>query len=98
MKLTGLSLIHILNISREDRRGEMDASLVEHFQILYTLPQPTELDDILEHCGIVKEMFRLFVDKESRTFEIARVNCRYLKYGKEILAIAKLSPAKLAPA
>ena len=65
----------------------MDVSLVEHFQVLYTLPQPTELVDILEHCGIVKEMFRLYVGKDSRTFEIARINCRYLRYSKNIFAI-----------
>ena len=82
LKLTGQALQNILNMTMAERRSDMEASIPEHFQVLYALPPPTEFSDILEHCAIVKEMFRLFINKESRTYEIAKINCRYLKYSK----------------
>merc|ERR1711892_244233 len=53
-KLNGLTLASILAMTFPGRRAEMEASLAEHFQVLYALPQPTELTDIQEHCAIIK--------------------------------------------
>ena len=82
LNLTGQALPEILNMSMAERRSNMESSLPEHFQVLYALPQPVELADILECAYIAKEMFRLFITKESRTYEIAKVNCRYFKHSK----------------
>ena len=89
LKLTGQAVPSILNMTMAERRSDMEASLAEHFQVLYALPQPTELADILEHCAIVKEMFRLVLNKESRTYEMAKINCRYLKYSKLQISLLK---------